>query len=158
MRWAGHFAVEQHAEGDRLSHRRGKHEMRVARVEPAGDAAAGLREHGPLAADRPFAGKRPVVGRQALGERVGAALVECADVRRGEVLGTRVAEIGLGATQVVPVGLGFDAASSDGDGLALDTEQALDDALGLRITPLAEVTVANDSLPVEEIQRRPAIG
>jgi hypothetical protein len=85
-----------------------------------------------------------VVGVQALGEPVIAALVERAGVQRGEVLGTRVAEIRLGRTQVIPVGLSFDAAPCDGDELALDAEQTLDDALGLLVAPLAEVTVADD--------------
>jgi hypothetical protein len=50
--------------------------MRVARVEPVGDAPTGLVEHDILTPDRPFAGKGPVVEAQTLGELVGAALVE----------------------------------------------------------------------------------
>ena len=55
--------------------------MRVARVEAVGDAAAGLVEHDVLAPDRPLAGEGPVVEAQALGELVGAALVERGAVR-----------------------------------------------------------------------------
>ena len=50
--------------------------MRVARVEPEGDAPAGLVEHDVLRPDRPLAGEGPVVEAQALGELVGAAFVE----------------------------------------------------------------------------------
>ena len=50
--------------------------MRVARVEPVGDAPAGLVEHDVLAPDRPLAGEGPVVEAQALGKLVGAAFVE----------------------------------------------------------------------------------
>ena len=53
--------------------------MRVAGVEPEGDAAAGLVEHDVLRPDRPLAGQRPLVEAQALGHLVGAAFVE----RRG---------------------------------------------------------------------------
>ncbi len=41
--------------------------------------------------------------------------------------------------------------------IALDAEQTLDDALGLLVAPLAEVTVADDPLPVDEVQRRPVV-
>ena len=50
--------------------------MRVARVEPEGDAAAGLVKHDVLAPDRPVAGERPVVDAQPLGELVGVGFVE----------------------------------------------------------------------------------
>ena len=40
--------------------------MRVARVEPEGDAAAGLVEDDVFAPDRPVAGERPVVDLQLL--------------------------------------------------------------------------------------------
>ena len=46
--------------------------MRVARVEPEGDAPAGLVERDVLGSDRPLAGERPVVEGQPLGKLVGA--------------------------------------------------------------------------------------
>lgn len=49
--------------------------MRVARVEPVGDAPAGLVEHDIFTPDRPLAAEGPVVEAQAIGELVGAALV-----------------------------------------------------------------------------------
>ena len=61
------LAVEEHAEGDRLSRFARQHEVGVARVEPAGDAAAGPVERDLLTPDRPLAGERPVVEAQALG-------------------------------------------------------------------------------------------
>jgi len=39
------------------------------------------------------------------------------------------AEIGLGRPQLVPIGLCLHAEPFDGDGLAVDAEQLLDDAL-----------------------------
>ena len=42
VRRAGSLAVEEHAEGNRLARSGGQHEVRVARVEPEGDAPAGL--------------------------------------------------------------------------------------------------------------------
>ena len=55
--------------------------MRVARVEPVGDAAASLVEHDILTPDSPLAGEAPVVEAQALGELVGPAFVERGAVR-----------------------------------------------------------------------------
>ena len=43
--------------------------MRVARLEPEGDAPAGLVEHDRLGPDGPLAGERPVVEAKALGLR-----------------------------------------------------------------------------------------
>jgi hypothetical protein len=40
--------------------------MRVARVEPEGDAATRLVKDNVLASDRPVAGKRPVINLQPL--------------------------------------------------------------------------------------------
>ena len=103
--------------------------MRVACVEAVGDAPALLAEHDVLTPDRPVAGQRPVVDGQALGELVDAPLVERGAARGREALAARVAEIGLGGLQVVPVGLRFHPDPFDGDQVALDAEQLLDDAL-----------------------------
>src|SRR4051794_26156656 len=67
VRAARRLAVDEHAEGDRLSRRVIEHEVRVASVEAVGDAPAGLFEDGVLAPDRPLAGQRPVVELQAFG-------------------------------------------------------------------------------------------
>ena len=72
-------------------------------------------------------------------------------------LAAPVAEIRLGRAQVVPVGLGLHAEPFDGDELALDAEQTLDDALGLLVASFAEVLVADDALRVDEVQRRPVV-
>src|SRR5918994_1181454 len=71
------------------------------------------------------------------------------------MLAAPVAEIRLGGTQVVPVGLRLHADSFDGDELALDAEQALDDALRLLVASFAEVLVADDAVRVDEVERRP---
>jgi hypothetical protein len=55
---------------------------------------------------------------------------------------------------VIPVGFGLNADPFDGDELALDAEQLLDDALGLLIATLAEVLVTDDAVAVDEVQRR----
>src|SRR2546421_2606825 len=103
--------------------------MRVARLEPVGDAPAGLLDHDVLTPDRPLAGEGPVVEGQALRLFVGAAFVERGAVRRRELLAALEAEIRLGRTQVVPVGLRLHAEPFNGDELALDAQQTLDDAL-----------------------------
>src|SRR5262249_8905063 len=56
VRWARSLSVHEHAEGNRLSCCGGQHEMRVARVEPIGDAPARPLEHNTLTPDRPLAG------------------------------------------------------------------------------------------------------
>jgi hypothetical protein len=60
---------------------------------------------------------------------------------------------------VVPVGRRFHAHALDGDELALDAEQLLDDALEFLVASFTEVLVADDAVPVGEVQRRPvAVG
>ena len=54
-----------------------------------------------------------MVELQALGGLVGPAFVERSAVRRGEVLAALVAEIRLGGSQVVPVGLRLDTEPFD---------------------------------------------
>src|SRR6185312_9783602 len=124
-----------------------EHEMRVAGVEAVRDATAGPVEYDALTPDRPLAGEGPVVEAQPLEKGVGAAVVEA--------LAAGVAQIGLGRAQLLPVGLGLHAGPFDGDELALDAEQLLDHALRLLVATLAEVMVADDPLPVDEIERRP---
>jgi len=58
---------------------------------------------------------------------------------------------------VVPVGLRLHAEPFDGDELALDPEQPLDNALRLLVTPLAEMIVADDAVRVDEVERRPVV-
>jgi hypothetical protein len=49
---------------------------------------------------------------------------------------------------VVPIGCRLDAEPCDGDELALDAQQALDDAFRLLVASFAEVVVADDAVPV----------
>jgi hypothetical protein len=58
---------------------------------------------------------------------------------------------------VSPVGRRLDASPLDGDEVALDAEQSLDNALGLLVASLAEVAVAEDALSIDEIERRPVV-
>jgi hypothetical protein len=73
------------------------------------------------------------------------------------VLAAPVAEIRLRRPQVVPVGLRLHAEPLDGDELALDAEQPLDDALRLLVASFAEVLVADHALCVDEVERRPVV-
>src|SRR4051794_14921638 len=58
---------------------------------------------------------------------------------------------------MVPVRLGLHADPVDGDGLALDAEQPLDDELRLLVASFAEVLVADDPVRVDEVERRPVV-
>jgi hypothetical protein len=58
---------------------------------------------------------------------------------------------------VVPVGLRLHAEPFDGHEFPVDAEQALDDALGFLVASFAEVVVADESVRVEEVQRRPVV-
>jgi hypothetical protein len=73
------------------------------------------------------------------------------------VLAASVAEIRLGRSQPVPVGLRLHAEPLDGVGLALDAEQPLDHPLRLLVASLAEVVVADDAVRVDEVERRPVV-
>ena len=95
--------------------------------------------------------------RRLGGQLVGAALVERGAVARDEALAAGVAEIRLGRAETVPVGLGLDAPAFDRDRLALDAEQPLQHLLGALIAPLPEMLVADDPVPVDEVERRPVV-
>src|SRR5919112_6540666 len=107
--------------------------MRVARVEPTRDGAAGFLEHDALRANVPLAGERR------------------------DVAAARRAEIRLGRSQVVPVGLRLHSHPFHGHEFALDAEEFLDHALRLLVAPLAEMLVADDAVRVDEVERRPVI-
>src|ERR671916_2907875 len=136
-RWAGSLAVEEHAKGDRLRCSSREHEVRVARVEPEGDAPVRLVENDVLGPDRPLAGEGPMAEAQALRERVQATAIQHRAWRRPEL--ARGAEVGLRRAQVVPVGRRLHADALDGHGCAVDAEQPLDDALELLVASFAEV-------------------
>ena len=74
-----------------------------------------------------------------------------------EALAALGAEVGLRRPEVVPVGRRLDPDPLDGDGLAVDAEQLLQLALGLLVAALAEVRVADDAVPVGEVERRPVV-
>src|SRR3954467_180936 len=126
--------------------------MSVACVEAEGDGPAGLVEGDVLGPDRPLAGERPVVEAQALREGVGATVVHRWTLRRRELAAAPVAEISLRRAQVLPVGRRLHAQTFDRDGLALDAQQLLDDALRLLVAAFAEVLVADDAVGVGEVQ------
>jgi len=58
---------------------------------------------------------------------------------------------------VVPVGLGLHAGPFDGEELALNAEETLDDALRLLVASFAEVVVPDDAVGVDEVERRPVV-
>src|SRR5687768_17149040 len=74
-RGPGSLAVEGYAKRNRLRCSSREHEVRVARVEPEGDAPAGVVENHGLGPDRPLAGKGPMAEAQALRERVDATAI-----------------------------------------------------------------------------------
>ena len=133
--------------------------MRVTCVEPERDAPARRVEHGVLRTHRPLARKRPVVGAQALGELIGVAFADHGAARRREVLAAPGAQVRLRCAQVVPVGLRLnpDPFHREGDEVAVDPQQLLDDALRRLVAPFAEVVVADEAVPVDEVERRPIV-
>jgi hypothetical protein len=58
---------------------------------------------------------------------------------------------------VVPVGLRLHAEAFDGDELAVDAEQLLDEALRFLVASFAEVPVADPAVGVDEVERRPGV-
>ena len=131
--------------------------MRVARVEPVGDASAGLIEQDVLRPDRPFTGETPLVQRQSVGKAVSAARVEQCAVRRDEPLASAVTEIRLGRAQVVPIGLRLDAAPSTGTSSRSTPSSRWMPRSRFFVASFAELLVADDPLRVDEVQRRPVV-
>src|SRR5215211_5511236 len=156
-RRAGSLAVEGYAEGDRLRCSSREHEVGVTRVEPEGDASIGLVEYDVLRPGRPLAGKGPMAEAQALRDRVEAIAIQRRARRRAVLAAARGAEVGLGRPEVLPVGRRFHAGSFDRYELALHAEQLLDAALELLVASFAEMVVADDAVPVGEVQRRPVV-
>jgi hypothetical protein len=131
--------------------------MRVTRLEPVDDAPSRLVEHGALPPDRPLAPECPFVKAQAVRELIIATLLERGGARRCELRAALVADVLLGRTQPVPVGLSLHPGSVCGNQLALDAEQPLDDLLGSFVASLAEVVIPDDPFPVDEVERRPVV-
>src|SRR5215207_8226742 len=146
-RRAGSLAVEGYAEGDQLRCSSREHEVGVTRVEPKGDAPAGLVETDVLGPDRPLAGKGPMAEAQAHRDRVEAIAIQRRARGRPVLAAARGAEVGLGRAQVVPIGRRFHADSLDGHGCAVDAEQPLDDPFQLLVASFPEVVVVDDAVP-----------
>src|SRR4051794_9454441 len=61
--------------------------------------------------------------------------------------------------QVIPVGFGFHPYPSYRHQVTVDAEQPLDEALRSFVPSFAEVLVADDAVPIDEVERRPiAVG
>jgi hypothetical protein len=58
---------------------------------------------------------------------------------------------------VRPVGFGLDPSSFHRHERPIDAEQLLDPTLGLLVSTFAEVLVADDAFPVDEVERRPVV-
>ena len=56
---------------------------------------------------------------------------------------------------MTPVRFGFDPDADDVDVFAFDAKELLDATLRLLVTPFAEMVVADHSLLVDEVERRP---
>jgi hypothetical protein len=73
------------------------------------------------------------------------------------------AEIGLGRSQVGPVGRRFNTAGNDGDAVVTDpvaarvSQQSLDHPLRFLVRLLAEVVVPDPSFGVGDVDRRPVV-
>src|SRR4051794_3686533 len=119
-------AVEAYDEADRRARgRRREDQVQIARLEAVRDRTPGHIEHGGLFADRPRAVQPPLIERQGVGGRVGAALA------------AGVADVGLRGSQRVPIGRLGEAAGVDVDRLLVDPEELLDRSLGLLVVALA---------------------
>jgi hypothetical protein len=114
-------------------------------------------EQGALPPDRPFAVDRPMTEAQPVRQSVPASFVEDDTARRREMLRASIAEIRLRRPQVVPVGLRLHAEPFDIRELTLDSEQLLDESLRLVVSSFAEVLIADHSVWIDEVERRPIV-
>ena len=73
------------------------------------------------------------------------------------MLAASISQIRLWCTQVVPVCLRLHPTTLNGHWLAFDIEQPLEDTFGLFVAALAEVVIADDAVPVDEVERRPVV-
>jgi hypothetical protein len=123
--------------------------MDVAGVEAERNRSAGLVEDARVRLDRPVSGERPLIEPQPIGS------LTC------EVLRLLGAEVGLGCFEVPPVGLSLEAVVGDGHQVVTDAvpaglaQELLDGPLGLFVSTLAEVVVADSPLRVGDVHRRP---
>ena len=162
MSVAGRFAINEHAERNRLVRRRRAHdEVGVAGVEAERNPSVGRVQHACAALDRPVSGERPLVGHQHLRCGVGAGDADLGAAPRREVLALRVAEVRLRRAQVRPIGLGLESIQRGGDEVvsyAIDSrlaQQLLNAPFALVVSALAELVVADSSLRVGDVNRRP---
>ena len=149
----GELPIEVDPERDgRSARRRPHHEVHVARVEAECDPAAGLVQHGSVAGHGPLAGESPVVEREPAGRAVHVRPIEPSDVLLGETGALPVPDVRLGRTKRAPVGGDLETLRLDRDQIRVDglragiEQQLLDDHLGHRVLPLAEVVEADPAL------------
>src|SRR3954453_17034331 len=116
-------------------------------MEPEGNAPSGLIEEDVLGSDRPLAGKRPVVEAQSLRDGVGAPVLWRGARRRVELAAARVAKVGLGRAQLLPVGRRLDACALGGHEVPVDPEQLLEAPLKRLVVSFAEGVVRGATVP-----------
>lgn len=119
--------------------------MEITRVEAVDDAPGGLVEAGKLAADRPIAGKAPLIEHRPRCAPIDGGLVRNDAARRCEVLALAIAEVCLARAQVAEIGRSLRTCGPD---TGRDTGHAVGDsrAAGSRQEPadhLVEPVVAS---------------
>src|SRR6187200_525961 len=137
--------------------------MKIARVKAIHDPSVGLVQAYGLVADGPLTRKRPVVERQTCRRCIDTASIRFDAARRREVLRALVPEIVFWRLQVGPVGRPFHAADSSRldtaawTGSASVHQQLSNLVLRLFVLTLAEVTIADASTRVDEVQGGPVL-
>src|SRR5262245_21365725 len=162
--WTGRLPVNRHAETNGASLPWRTHdEMKISRVKAIDDPAAGTAHDGRLASHRPFAGQRPLIGREPRRDSVGATPIAIGTSRRREILRPLVPDVAFWRPQVVPVRRLFRAAVIEPRGAVVDAgepsfrQQAVESRLRLDVLTLTEVVLTNASPDVDEIESRPVL-
>jgi hypothetical protein len=137
--------------------------MDVTSAKAICNSSGALVEHDRLFSQSPLSCKSPVVQPEIRRQGVGVPLISFSSFGRCEVVGARVAEIGLGRPEIRPVGCRFRTDPLDGHELCADVvfprlrKELLNDLLGFFVSAFAELTMTNFALRVDEVERRPIL-
>ena len=137
--------------------------MKIAGMKAVGDASAGLVQCGGIPLHGPIAGQRPFIQAQPRGPLIHARLVPQYAAWRRKVLGALEPDIVFGRFEIGPIGGGVVTAGIHRDRLATDVggaglaQQRLDDHFRLFVGAFAKKVMADTSLRIDEIERRPGL-